>query len=413
MEMNFSLRFGGARDAAVQAASGMDTEGTSGVSRPSTWFTTLMGGGKTASGVRVTQDTALTISTVYRCLNVVCGTVGMLPLTLYKRTDSGREKAVDHPLYKLLKLKPNRRQTAYNWKRTMQAHVSMRGNGFSLIERDSKGVIQSLELVPSALVTVKRNPELGELFYDIQGGEQNIPARRMLHIRGFGFDGDVGLSTIEAARETMGLTLAMESAGSEAFSKGALPQTIISVKGNPDSAQRKKYRDDYVELYRGDRYAPAVIGEQVKIDQLKISLEDMQFLASRKHQAVEVCRWYGVPPHKVYELDRATFSNIEHQGIEWLGDSMDPQLINWEQQLNASLLTPDEQDEYYFEFSREALLRTDLKTRYEAYKIGREGGWLSVNDICLAENKAKVEGGDMRMQPLNHVPLGTKPKEAP
>lgn len=410
----FSLNFSIGRDRPALAAAAQDTEGTSGVSAGSLgqWFTQLVGGGRTRAGVAVGADQAMAISTVYRCLMILSGTVGMLPLTLYRRLDDGgREPATDHPLYALTKWGPNKRHSAFVWKRSCQANLSMRGNAFSLIERDGAGRVAGLVPVPAHRVTVRQNQETGELFYDTPA-EQGIPARRMLHLRGFSWDGDVGMSVLELARETMGLALATEHAGAEAFGKGAIPPVIVSVKGSPDGAQRKAYRDSWVELYQGQRYAPAVVGELLKVEQLSMNLEDMQFLGSRKFQVVEICRWFGVPPHKLYELDRATFSNIEHQGIEWLQDSVDPILVNWEAEMNRTLLSEREQPEFYFEFDRHALLRTDLKTRYEAYKIGRELGDLSVDEIRMAENRPKVPGGDTRLEPMNMRPLGSAAAEA-
>lgn len=408
--MEFNLKFSLGRPGL--SASAQDTQGVSGVSAASSqgWLTSLLGGSKAKSGARVNESTAMAISTNYRCLTVLSGTVGMLPLTLYRRVKDGREKAVDHPLYRLTKVGPNSKHTAFNWRRASQANLSMAGNAFSLVDRDSKGAVQQMRMVPASLVKVRRNQDSGDLFYDTPW-ERSIPARRMLHVRGFSWDGDVGMSTLELARETMGLALTTEEAGSEVFSKGAIPPFIISVKGNPDKEQRKTYRDGWNELWSGQRYAPAVVGEMVKVEQLKFSLEDLQFLGLRKFQTVEICRWHGVPPHKAYELDRATFSNIEHQGIEWLQDSVDPILVNWEQEMSRTLLTPSEQDELYFEFDRGALLRTDIKTRYEAYKIARDIGDLSVNEIRNFENRSAVQGGDTRLEPLNMRPLGSAAKD--
>lgn len=401
---NFGLSFGGPRIGA--AASG--TEPASGVSSATSegWLTRLLGGGPTKSGARVNADTAMAISANYRCMMIMSGTVAMLPLTLYRRVGDDRVRAVDHPLYSLTRISPNGRHTAFNWKRATQGNLSMRGNGFAEIFRDGRGQVTRLEPISADLVTVKRHRETGNLFYDTPF-EQNIPARRMLHLRNFSLDGEVGLSTIALARETMGLALTTEAAGAEAFSKGVVPPVIISVKGSPDGTQRKKYRDDWVELHAGQRYAPAVVGEMIKVEQLKLNLEDMQFLQSRKFQILEICRWHGVPPHKLYELDRATFSNIEHQGIEWLQDSMDPILVNWESQLNMSLLSTEEQSEYYFEFNRDALLRTDTLTRYQSYKLGREMGALNVDEIRAAENRSKVPGGATYLEPMNMRPLGS------
>jgi len=387
--------------ASAQRDSGVSSSTTEG------WLTTLFGGRRTSSGAKVTVDTALAVAAVYRCVKIRSQTLGMLPLVLYKRKGADdRERAVDHPLYKLLKVGPNPNHTAYNFKRAMQAQVDLRGNGHSLIERDGAGAVYRLRPLQADRVVTRRDPESGALFYDIQGGEQNIPARRMLHLRGFTLDGDVGVNPIHLARESLGLALETEKAGAEAFSKGVVPPVIISVKGSPDKALRDQYRDDWVKQHSGNRHVPAVIGELVKAEQLAINLEDMQFLQSRTFQILEICRWYDVPPHMVFELTRATFSNIEHQGIEFLLYCMQPQLTNWEAELNRTLLTPDEQEEYYFEFLSDALLRTDVKTRWETYNIARNTGAKSANEIRKSENMSGYVGGDTYLEPTNMRRVG-------
>ena len=403
IKFNFSVGRSG-----VQAAAG-DTGLSSGVSRSTTegWLTKLFGGGKTLAGPRVNSDTALTISAVYRAVKIRSQTVGMLPLVMYKRKPGGgRERATKHPLYKLFKSGPNAQHTAFNFKRAMQANLDTRGNAYALIERGGNGVVTALRPLRADLVTVRRNADTGDLFYDIAGGDQGIPARRMLHLRGFTLDGDLGLSPVGLAREGLALALATEQAGAEAFGKGVIPPMIISVKGNPDKEQRQNYRDGWVEMQAGQRNAPAVVGEMVKAEVIPLNLEDMQFLASRKFQNTEVARWFDIPPHMLFELDRATFSNIEHQAIEFLLYCMQPQFTNWEEEMSKALLTPEEQEEYYFEFMTEALLRTDIKTRWEAWKLQRDAGAVNANEIRNAENREEYEGGNAFLEPSNMRRVG-------
>jgi len=396
--------FGGG--AGVTASAGGQTSGVSAATTEG-WLTQIFGGRRTSSGAKVSVDTALAVSAVYRCVKIRSQTLGMLPLVLYKRKGADdRERAVDHPLYKLMKVGPNPNHTAYNFKRALQAQIDLRGNGYSLIERDGAGVVSRLRPFQADRVVTRRDPESGGLFYDVQGGEQNIPARRMLHLRGFTLDGDVGVNPIHLARESLGLAMETEKAGAEAFGKGAVPPVVISVKGSPDKDLRKKYRDDWVELHAGNRHVPAVVGELTKIESLAINLEDMQFLQTRTFQILEICRWYDVPPHMVFELTRATFSNIEHQGIEFLLYCMQPQLTNWEAELNRTLLTPDEQEEYYFEFMPDALLRTDVKTRWETYNIARNTGAKSANEIRKSENMPGYTGGNSYLEPANMRRVG-------
>ena len=405
---DFKFNFSVGRSGGVQAGAA-DAGLSSGVSRSTTegWLTKLFGGGKTLAGPRVNSETALTISAVYRAVEIRSQTVGMLPLVMYRRKPGGgRERATKHPLYKLLKNGPNPQHTAFNFKRAMQANLDTRGNANALIERAGNGDVTALRPIRADLVTVRRHPDSGELFYDISGGESNIPARRMLHLRGFTLDGDLGLSPVGLAREGLALALATEQAGAEAFSKGVVPPMIISVRGNPDKDQRQNYRDGWIEMQSGQRNAPAVVGEMVKAEVIPLNLEDMQFLGSRKFQIAEIARWYDIPPHMLFELDRATFSNIEHQAIEFLLYCMQPQFTNWEEELARVLLTPDEQEEYYFEFVTEALLRTDTKTRWETWKLQREAGAVNGNEIRKAENRDEYEGGDAFLEPSNMRRVG-------
>jgi HK97 family phage portal protein len=139
---------------------------------------------------------------------------------------------------------------------------------------------------------------------------------------------------------------------------------------------------------------------------LGVPPEEAQFLETRKFQVTEIARWFGVPPHKLYDLERSTNNNIEHQGIEWLSDTLSYWLGKWERAIKRSLFSPDEKRRYYAEHVTDAIVRADIAARYAAYSVGRAGGWLNVNEIRRKENMPPIEGGEVYLQPLNMSEAG-------
>lgn len=385
------------RSASLQAAE------TSGVSQPKEWLLSLLSAGPTKSGAKVSPDTAMRISAVYRCISILANTAAMLPLILYRRIDDDRrERATDHPLYKILRHQANGQTTAFRFKQTVQAHLSMRGNGYAEIIRDGKGVCIGLVQKHVDRVKVRQSPSDGSLFYDFANGESNVPERRMLHLRGLSLDGMIGLNPIELARESFGVAIAAETAAAEVYGQGAIPAGILSVSGTPQKEQRDKLRGDWKDTYGGKRNDIAVLGDNAKFEPLKMNLQDLQFIESRNFQIKEIGRLFGVPPQMLYDLDRATFNNHEHQGIDFLTYSMQPTFTAWEQELSHALLTESEQDEYYFEFHTDALLRTDSKTRNETYQLRRLMGVMSIDEVRRADNLPPIPaGGDTYIEPLN------------
>jgi hypothetical protein len=152
----------------------------------------------------------------------------------------------------------------------------------------------------------------------------------------------------------------------------------------------------------------AILEEGVQFTTIGLSNEDAQYLQTRQFQIVEIARWYGIPPHMLASMEAATFSNIEHQGIEFVTYSLRPWLVRWEQEIKRKLF---DTDTFFSEFLVDGLLRGDTKTRYDGYKVARETGWLSVNEIRSLENLNPVDGGDQYIQPLNMGTIEDAPVE--
>jgi HK97 family phage portal protein len=142
-----------------------------------------------------------------------------------------------------------------------------------------------------------------------------------------------------------------------------------------------------------------VLEDGLTIERISMTADDSQFLETRKMSRSEIAGLFGVPAHMIGDMDRATFSNIEHQGIEFATHCIRPWAVNWEQALSRALFVAPWL--YFAEFNLDALTRGDIKSRYDAYAVGRNWGWLSVNDIRSLENLNPIQGGDVYLEPLN------------
>ena len=388
---------------------------------PAQWLIDWARGSKSVAGESVSPDSAMRVSAVWACVNVRAEDVGKLPCILYQRLkDGSKARAVKHPLYSLIRDRPNPMMTASEFRRMMQAHKDLRGNSYALKEFDARGQIVALWPVPSQYVKtlVYMSDGVGhELFYQVSVPRQEtitIPSEGIVHLRGLTLDGFIGLSPIAYHRETIGLAMAAEKYGAAFFGNSARPDGVLTVPSVLSKEAAGALRSSWEDTFKGSKNAKKLFISDggMKWEQVGMDNTDAQYLETRKFQNEQIYSIYRMPPHKVGSLERATNNNIEHQGLEYVTDCLMSELVNWEQTLARDLLTEAERQEYFFEFLPDALLRGDLKSRYEAYAIGRSWGWLSVNDVCDRENMNHVPNGDIRLQPLNYIEAGTKPPPA-
>lgn len=366
-----------------------------------------------ATGEVVTETTALAVSAFWRAVNLICDAVGTTPLILYQRDGDNKSRARDDPLYDLMHDRPNPEQTPYSFKSTLQLSVLMRGNGYAEIERD--GANRPINLWPLTSQRVTPERYNGQLRYRvdlIQGPAVYLPAANVLHVAGLGFDGLQGLSVLDFAKQCLGLALAQEKYAATTFGNRAAPAGILTVQGALEEEAKAALAAQWQSMYGGLSNAArtAILEEGTTFTPVSLSPEDVQLLTNRKFQVTEIARWFGVPPHMLYDLERSTNNNIEHQGLEFHKFSLLPHFTKWEQECNRKLLTGRER---FYEFLPDALLRGDILTRYRAYDIGRRSGWLSANDIRRAENQNDIPGGDVYLAPLNMAPLSQSQENLP
>jgi HK97 family phage portal protein len=374
-------------------------------SNPSQWLLDL-GLKPTASGVEVTTEGSLSSVAVYACVRILAETVASLPLIVYERQGKGKDRAVKHPLYTLLHDLPNKEMTSFELRETLMGHVALWGNAYAEIEYNKAGRIIGLWPLRPDKVEVKRVN--GQLIYYVKVNAETIPLakQQVLHLRGLGSDGVKGYSPITLARQAIGLTLATEEFGARFFGNGARPGLILEHPGQLSETAQGRLKAAIGREHQGlsNAHRLMVLEEGMKVHEVGIPPEDAQFLETRKFQTTEIARLYRIPPHMLADLERATFSNIEHQSIEFVTHTIRPWLVRWEQAINRDLLLPTERSTYFAEHLIDGLLRGDIASRYQAYSIGRQNGWLSANDIREKENMNPIEGGDVYLIPLNMIP---------
>ena len=379
-------------------------------------YTFFMGG--STSGKTVTERSAMQMTAVYSCVRILAEAVAGLPLHVYKYTDSGgKEKAIEHPLYRLLHDEPNPEMSSFVFRETLMTHLLLWGNAYAQVIRNGKNEVVALYPLMPNRMTVERDTN-GQLYYSYYRGTDEairdpkstvvLKPSDVLHIPGLGFDGLVGYSPIAMAKNAIGMAIACEEFGAKFFANGAAPSGVLEHPGTIKDPSR--VRDAWQSQFGGSSNSGkvAVLEEGMKYTPISISPEQAQFLETRKFQINEIARIFRVPPHMVGDLEKSSFSNIEQQSLEFVKYTLDPWVIRWEQSLMRVLLAPDEKPRYFVKFNLEGLLRGDYQSRMNGYAIGRQNGWMSANDIRELENLDRIpaeEGGDLYLINGNMLPL--------
>jgi len=375
--------------------------------------------GSTSSGKTVNERTAMQTTAVYACVRILAETIASLPLHVYEHTSNGKEKTLDHRLYRILHDEPNPEMTSFVFRETLMSHLLLWGNAYAQIIRDGRGnVISIYPLLPDRMV-VDRNSN-GDLIYEYRTelGSTKLRDYDVLHIPGLGFDGLVGYSPIAMAKNAVGMAIATEEYGATFFANGANPGGVLEHPGVVKDP--KRVRDSWNAVYQGSNNAHrvAVLEEGMKFQSIGIPPEQAQFLETRKFQTEEICRIFRVPPHLVASLDRATFSNIEHQSISFIDNTIIPWVSRLEQSMQKALFSYDDKKKYFVKFNLNGRLRGDAASRASFYQTMRQNGIMSANDIReleemnlipdeLGGNKYMVNAAMIDMAGVSALPATT------
>lgn len=367
----------------------------------------FMGGDhRTSAGVAVSEVKALGIPAVWRSVQLIAS-ISSLPFHPYRANDSGGRELVRTGTAAQLLDNPHPDMTPLELWETVICHAALWGNAYLRILRNQLGMPRELWPIHPSRVKVGRSSETGVKLYSIDGSQDALTDREILHIPGFGYDGVCGVSPIRAARQGLGLALAAEEYGAKFFGSGSLATGILQTEQRLTQTQADALHSRWKAKRSGLNSAHEVIvlDSGAKFEQLSIPPEDAQFLQTRSFQVAEIARMFGIPPHMLQDTEKSTSwgTGIEQQSIGFVVYTLRPWISRIEQRVTR-ILKPEP---VYAKFSVEGLLRGDSKSRADFYRRMWEIGAYSTNEIRALEDLPPVPGGDARHRPLNMGELGT------
>lgn len=364
------------------------------------------------SGVNVTSATAMQSSVVWRAVTLLAGTIASLPLPVYKRLKPrGKERDTDHELYYKLHTRPNPELASNVWRLMGLANQLLWGNWYNEIAYKDNKPYELWPIPPWRVKPARGNQ--GNLYYEVQlpagGGSRKIPDWAMLHVKNLYIDGDEGISCLKAARDSIGLGLAASEFASRFFGNGANLGGIVEYPGKLSEAARENFKQSVKESFQGlgNAHRLMLLEEGLKYHRTGVPPNEGQMIESRKFQVADIGRFFFITQlHKLGDLEKSSFNNIEHQSIEFVTDTIQPLLVNIEQEINHKLFYTAGDREHFAEFLIAGLLRGDTEARHKAYSTARQWGWMSANDVRELENLNPLPGkqGDIYLIPMNMIP---------
>jgi len=374
-------------------------------------------GAPSVSGAVVTENRAMGLSAHFACVSLISRIIASLPIHVYERTAAGGKKIRnDHPTARLLRKKPNPEMTSFSMIEAMQAQILNRGKAFAELIFDKNGNVCEIWPIAPGICEPKRKDKYSPIEYHFPNSGTILPAWKILHVPGLGFDGINSFSPIQLFRQSLGLGLALDEFGARFFGQGTNIGGMLSHPSKLSDDAHKRLKTSMNEQYAGlsKSHRMIILEEGMKFEKLGMPLEDAQFIESRKFTVSEMARIHGVPPHLIGDLEKATFSNIEEQGLNAVIYLFRPWIVRWEQVLNNKLFTgEEEQNKYYIKFELDGLLRGNMKARYEAYSIGLQQGFLNADEVRELEDMDPLPNGQGKTYrfPLNLGEAGKQIKE--
>jgi HK97 family phage portal protein len=372
------------------------------LANPASW---MFDGSASKTGIAITEDSAMRLSAVFGAVRVISETIASLPWEVKQDAGDSTRSASAHPINKLIH-HPNAMMTDFNFREVCQAHLCLHGNAFIAIRRNEAG--QAVKLIPVHPDRVEVKVYKDEKFYNIDQGKETFDDTEMIHILGLSFDGIIGKSVIEAARESIGLGLAADQFGGSFFGNGANVSAVLTHPGKLSDEAYKRLMTSWARRYSGldNSHKTAILEEGMNLTKVSISPQESQFLETRKFGVEDIARFFRIPLAYLGSLENSsTRANIEEQGIQFQRNTILPWVKRWEAEFNRKLFPG--QEDYFIRMNMDGLLRGDISSRYSSYATARQWGWMSVNDIRKYESLDPIDGGDVYLQPLNMIEAGT------
>ena len=385
-------RLGAAFSAAGEAWAASRTPKQLNLTNDEGWLDYAGGSSTAASGMTVSETTALNVTTVYACVGVLAGIQSSLPCHLVRESDDGTERAYDHPLYPILHDQANAEVDSGKWREQQAVGELLWGNGYSYIELDSKGNVAGIWGLTSDRVSVSRDTATRKLVYEVtnQTGPQSVlEPWQVVHISSLSYDGIVGKSRVGLHREAIGLAAVTERHGAEFFGQGARPGPVVTSPRRLTWKQAHNIEELIAKRRGAGNFSrPLVLGEGLSVAEYSMPHDDAEFLATRQVQVAEIAgRIFCVPLWMVGAREEALGTSLESEMIAFVTTNVAPRCMHWERAMQSKLLTPSElADGYRIKLDLRGLLRASYMTRITGYASAIQNGWMNRNEARRLED---------------------------
>lgn len=388
----------------------------------------LRAGSQSATGLSINPESASKFGAVFACVRVRAESLGQLPCHFYEQRGKDKKKALENPLYTLLHDAPNEAMTAQEFWEWVSASLDLRGNAYAYINWQNGQIFELLPL-DARWVTVRMDQKR-DIYYEVRipkgesgGGDLvRYAPSNILHIKQLSLNAGVtGASVIEQARETFGMAMALERHGAKFFKNGGAPGGVLKTEQVLDDDTYKALEESWADTHGGldNAHRVAILEAGLSWQSVGVPLKDAQYLEGRKFSRSEIAGLFRVPPHMIGDLERATFSNIEHQALDFVTHGLMPTAVRIEQRIKLQLVKKEDRTKFFAKFNMGALVRGDMTARANYYTKQLQNGALSPNEIREFEDLNPREGGDIYLTPANMnvdgEPVGgeEKPPESP
>lgn len=379
----------------------------------------------TVAGVRIDHDSAMKNAAVWACITYLSRTPAQLPWRVMQETPTGAKRTPTHPVDYLIQTRANPEMSSFAFRETMIGWAARYGNGVAEIQRDRREVPVALWPLHPTRVSFERDNESGELLFgvtDNSGGKRYLKGSDVFHVRGFG-EGAIGLDVIAYAAESIGYAQATELFGASFFGNGANVSGILKVPGRMTIDGKEALDEEITRKHAGPKKGNKILIVDNGHEYIRagVAPNEAQFNETMLNQVEQICRWFGVPPHKVMHLLRATFSNIEHQAIEVVVDSISPWCKRFEDEADYKFFGQNRQG-FFTKMDLKGLLRGDFKSRQEGLQIMRRNGVVNANDWRRLEDmdeigtdgdKYVIEANMTTLERVGEVPAAAPKQQAP
>lgn len=367
---------------------------------PAEWLFELFGVVSSQSGITVGPATAMTCTASRCAIEALSEAIGQLPLHVYRRSGDARNRATEHPAYRLLHDAFNGWVPAVEGKEQTTRDALLRGDGYLFINRVN-GELRELVRLDPGQMAVDVDPTTKEPTYRLTGedaGERRIPRSDLIHVRAPGStDGVRGRSPVKDCKEAIALALILERHGATLFARGGTPTGILGTDAKLTTDAINRISKVWKAAFGGRSGGTPVLDNGLKYYQMSLSSVDSQYLELRQFCVNEIARAFRVPPHMLYEMGRATWANTTEMGRHFLTYSLMPWIKRWEQEINLKLFADD--PNHYAEFLLDDLVRPDLQARADAYQKLITARVFNANEIRARENMPPYAGGDKYENP--------------